>query len=527
MNFFKIYFAESKSKVFFMIILALISSSALLMTTILAKIFIENIEYLNVSYITLWSMTLIIVTFIYFISGFYLKSIGENRGWSVSNLLRYKLASELIRDDNLTENKKIYEIIENDCFRLQKFYSEFFPTLISSVILLVISGATLMFINFKIGLGVFSYFILSTLIVVYLRTKILPLGYEFREKQTDLFTHLVKIYDNFWQIDGLKIAKQQSESLEKKFDYILRPRIKAQVFTVSLWMYIMFSFNLSYIIALIPGGYLAVNDKITFGSLFLLYSTIELINRPIDDIRQQLKNFQDAQLSIQRIKNEFSMKNTNHTNQDKVDIDEVIVNNISVCNEGNLLNYNDLTFNNNSTYLIKGKSGVGKSSLLKIISGAWGYQGQIIINKYFIASNEFLKSNSIYFDQNSKLFDGTIMQNLFIITKSNSYHHIPRRDATIKLILKNLNLNLNEYFEVDKLNSIQRKLIILLRIYIYSCEKKIILIDEFEAGLPNEYLYIVTQVLNEIRENKILIFVSHTNQLENWVDHIYKIQRDE
>lgn len=178
----------------------------------------------------------------------------------------------------------------------------------------------------------------------------------------------------------------------------------------------------------------------------------------------------------------------------------------------------NLTFNQGKTTLILGKSGTGKTTILKLILGLYDYGGNIYVDNVELreANLQYLRNNISVIDQNNVLFNTTIYDNIkygneTIVT-----------NKTIDQIVSNLNidilpdLNTNVGVNGSNLSNGQRQIVMLLRGLIKNT--KIIIFDEPTSALDETTKQKLFNILTKIKENKTIIIVTHDDSINTIAD---------
>ena len=99
----------------------------------------------------------------------------------------------------------------------------------------------------------------------------------------------------------------------------------------------------------------------------------------------------------------------------------------------NLLNNVDFNINRGDVLGIKGKSGVGKSTLVNIILGIIGnYKGEILINEKSFSNNFTMKNFVGYVPQDTYLMDESITKNIALGIDEESIDNVKIDDALKK-----------------------------------------------------------------------------------------------
>lgn len=187
----------------------------------------------------------------------------------------------------------------------------------------------------------------------------------------------------------------------------------------------------------------------------------------------------------------------------------------------------NISFNEGSVVAIQGESGQGKSTLLTILSGLESrYDGEIIYNDKIVSKNELHKYNKEnvgiifqelnlinYLNLKDNIFQGCLVKNKLIdVNKMHEY-----------LDYFNLkDLDLNKY--PTTLSGGQQQRIAIIRALM--SDMKIILADEPTASIDRKNSNIIVNQLKDLakKEDKIVIIITHDNEIAKKCDEIYSIK---
>lgn len=188
-------------------------------------------------------------------------------------------------------------------------------------------------------------------------------------------------------------------------------------------------------------------------------------------------------------------------------------------------NYN-LLINNNEFILVNGKSGVGKSTLFKLLNKEIVLnKGSIKINNINIdnITNDSLKNNICFVNQNEKLFNDSIYNNILLYKKIDKKELDKILDVClIKEFLDKKEINLNFMIEENGFNISggERQKIILARSLLRNTN--FIIFDETmnEIDIDSE-----RKILKNIKTeyNKTIILISHRDNNKDLFDRIISI----
>jgi len=173
----------------------------------------------------------------------------------------------------------------------------------------------------------------------------------------------------------------------------------------------------------------------------------------------------------------------------------------------------------NEKVALIGKSGSGKSSILKLILGFYQpTNGQITINNIPIQkiNRDYLRSNISIVNQNVKLFNRTIIENIAYGTKLSQKQIIQQlQKLNILQVFHNLPNSLQTKVGKygDKLSGGQKQIIYLLRCYFR--QNPIIILDEPTSNIDDFHKKYVIQMIKELTKKSTLIIVSHDATIYN------------
>ena len=165
-------------------------------------------------------------------------------------------------------------------------------------------------------------------------------------------------------------------------------------------------------------------------------------------------------------------------------------------------------FNNNGFYFINGKSGSGKSTLLNLIAklekpttGEIKYSQNINISVVF--QNDNLIGNFTVFDNLNLVSDGVNKINELLI----KFQIADKRDIKVKY------LSGGEQQRVAIIRSIIK-------------DSNVLLFDEATANLDEEVSIQILDLIKEISNDRLVIFISHNyNLLSKYADVIIKLDK--
>jgi ATP-binding cassette subfamily B protein len=192
-----------------------------------------------------------------------------------------------------------------------------------------------------------------------------------------------------------------------------------------------------------------------------------------------------------------------------------------------LFNNLNIEFKQNEKVAIIGKSGSGKSSLIKLIMGYYKINdGEILIDNQNIYDYNIgsVRKNISYINQNTKLFNTSVYDNILYGNheKDKAYINNLIKEMKLENVYKNLENGFETNVGVDgeKLSGGQKQITFLLRELI--ADKKIFIFDEPTSALDDYNKELVLNVIKNIN-NKTVIIITHDMDFIKYVDITYLI----
>jgi len=281
-------------------------------------------------------------------------------------------------------------------------------------------------------------------------------------------------------------------------------------------------------------AYLFLKKELSFTNLLAIFITIIYYLPCIDMVKKALPNMMhyygalssyDSFLEDLNNVNNFDDKKNKNIN---INYGNININNLIFGYDENILfrNFN-LNIKHKEKIAIMGKSGNGKSTLIKLITGYYKISNNMIyidnidINNYNL--NDLRKQIS-YVTQNNKLFNMTILENIQYGNNISRNEIITLcKNINIDNIFKNLKngYDTNVGIEGNNLSGGQRQIIHIIR-EIFQ-KNKIVILDEPTSAIDKENTVNIINAILELSKNSTLILITHDDELLKHVDRIVTI----
>jgi ATP-binding cassette, subfamily B, bacterial len=231
--------------------------------------------------------------------------VGENVGWTATNALRADLARHCLRLDMSFHKAhtpgELIERIDGDVATLDDFLSQFSIRLIGNAVLIVAILALLFREDWRLGLGLLIY----TLIAFAALSSVQRLGTRRwaaeRQADSELFGFLEERMSGTEDIRAAGAEAHTLRRLDVLMDAMLKKNRTAKLVSNLTFVITNFLFVVGYALGLAIGAYLYSQGSVSIGTAFLIVYYIGMLAWPLESIREQAQNLQQASASIERI----------------------------------------------------------------------------------------------------------------------------------------------------------------------------------------------------------------------------------
>ena len=317
-----------------------------------------------------------------------------------------------------------------------------------------------------------------------------------------------------------EMAKLQVHNNEYKINSIKDTRMRMKYWFVAYFIqYVLIGLGL--ITCVIQRGANIEN----IANIVALVSYSQQLCSPLENVGVELGQLQSRAIQFNRLellKPQTKIKNGGNLvkilDLDSICIDKIDLNNIEIKIGSFNKSYQKISFIKNQLTVISGDSGKGKTILLGALLGLKTYKyGEIKINDCVVINSlSDCKNKVSYISQNAMIFDRTITENIaypndkltdrmMYYVKKLNLQHLIKRDTEDINVIKSLSGG------EQKRISIARGMSKVADVYIF---------DEPTNDLDNENVETIIQEITKLKENAIVIVVSHDKRVVCIADKI-------
>lgn len=231
--------------------------------------------------------------------------VGENVGWRATNALRRDLMLFALKLDMSFHNEKtpgdMIERNDSDVLDMAIFFSQFIVRILGNILLLFGILFALYVEDWRIGVALTLYSVLSLWCFNQLRNVAVPHWKAARDADSDMYGFLEE------QLNGTEDIKSSGgipyvmRNLFKFGQVRLVRQRKAGMMSILMVQTWIGLYYVGRTLALVVGFLLFSNNVITLGTAYLLVYYTDAIFRPLREITNEIQNLQKAGGSIGRI----------------------------------------------------------------------------------------------------------------------------------------------------------------------------------------------------------------------------------
>ena len=397
------------------------------------------------------------------------------------------------------------------------------------------------FVEIFINIGVIVYiFILNYyigfiymatfLIVLYIRIRGIVQKKNYQKhcynEQEKTNTILTEMFNGIKDVKLLNLKKTMSNKTNSLFNNVEDLQYKANL---KLDIYIKLTFILEWLsnaLVIFISINLILNNKMTTNDFITIFIYRNSIFSFLDSVTYFLDLISAFNLASDRVFELISVEQPENIKENKSCIGKIEFKNVSFKYDKKLiLNNCNFIINENSFVAIKGKSGVGKTTILNLITGICKVNsGKILIDDVDInsLSDYYLRKNISIVSQDFYLFDMSIKDNLWIVKPEATEQEIIDICKKVKIhdFIETLP---NKYDTIigeggQTLSGGQKQRLALARALLLNT--KIILFDEVTSSMDDDLENFIFSIIENLKDEHTILFVTHKTKLIKKFDEV-------
>lgn len=277
------------------------------------------------------------------------------------------------------------------------------------------------------------------------------------------------------------------------------------------------------LVMLVIGTYLMLDQQLNIGAFIATEIVVLSIMAAVEKLIISLESYYDVIASYAKLTKVTELKEetdgdiqlSQKSNGTEVEFKDV---NFAFQDANPILGDLNFKIKSNSLNVITGNTGTGKSLLLNMMAGFYEpASGAILFDKIPLKNlnKQLLRSEVGLYLENMKVIQGTVLENILLGNSSSDTESVLQ--ISEKIGIENISHLFSNGFYTDisetdsEITFSSRKKILMLRTLLG--EKRLILLENPLAGMPEEFQKKLLQYLHEIKERATIVIVSSDQNL--------------
>lgn len=434
-----------------------------------------------------------------------------------SNLLvnRYFLANPL--NVNKLHSSYLLELLQIDTAKISEYGGWDTVVLIQAII----SGFIAMFSFAMISWEILALLILLGCIPIFLNTKYAKKNRNIFEKVRKLYEEkaemTINVIDNYIVLKLYDAIAQSIEQIMNKHNEMMD--VQEQVYFNNErvdFVHDLIYQGLYKIVILIGGMYLYRKGEVTIGAIAFMLSMSEGLAFFLNDVGMYYRNVQELNISKDKIQNciNNSLDVVEFSNHNNDKLKSITLQNVSFKYSDNEMIFERVNYQfvSSHNYLILGKNGVGKSTLLKLIFRLYlPCNGKIFYNENELQT--LCDTRISFVPQEPRIFSGTLKENLLDEGMKSGIQEIKKVLQIVRL--DNLDIEGCEIEENgNNFSKGQLARIVLARALLQKPD--FLLLDEVDANIDEIMLNNILHDIKKWNKECCIIAISHNESYASY-----------
>jgi len=231
--------------------------------------------------------------------------VAETVSWAATNALRADLVAHLLRLDATFHTAhtpgELIERVDGDVAALARFFSRFVVYVLGNGILVLGVLALLVHVDWRVGLGLSAFVALALTAMLRIRAAATPFSAAERQASADFYGFLGEYLAGMEDIRSSGAAafvlRRCAEVMRPWLDVTLQAGMRGYAIGASS----QGLFALGTAAAFALSAMLFKEGTLTIGTVYLIFRYTELLRQPIEQIRDEVQDLQQADASMGRV----------------------------------------------------------------------------------------------------------------------------------------------------------------------------------------------------------------------------------
>jgi ATP-binding cassette, subfamily B, bacterial len=528
------YLGPQRRAVLLMTMLLLTSIALQLVGPQLARSFIDAVHVGMREETLIWlALAFLLVSVVQAVMSVLATYWSERVAWTATNALRADLAAHLVQMD-LSFHKartpgELIERVDGDVSALAGFFSEFVVQLVGSVLLLLGVLVAVYLVDTRLGLAFTAFAVLALVLLGWVRRLGTPHWKEDRQRSAAFYGYVGEVLT---ATEDIRSSGAVPYAMRRFFAHLRAwwpVRRRAGLWSQAIMMAAIAAFAVEEAIAYGLGGSLYQGRALSLGAVYLVVAYTALLAAPIETIRTQLQDLQQADAAIARVRELLETKSRLGDGTEDLPGGALEVafravrfryedadgqNLEGSRREERVWVLQDLSFRLAAGRVLGllGRTGSGKTTIARLLFRLYDpQQGEVRVGGINVrrAGLAALRARVGLVTQDVQLFEASLRDNLtfFDPAISDRQLHLVLETLGLKPWVERLPNGLETMISASSLSAGEAQLVALARVFLK--DPGLVILDEASSRLDLATEALLERALNTLLEGRTAIIIAH------------------
>ena len=465
--------------------------------------------------------------------------VTEDVKWRATNWLRNDLSDHCMRLDMSFHNEftpgAMIERVDGDVQELSEFMSQFVLRVLANALLLVGILILLYREQWQIGLAFTLYSVVMFTILIRTVKIGVPFWEAEREASSQMFGYIEEWLNGTEDIRASGGIEYVLDRLRRAIYSLFLATRKAFFAGMLTWGLSGMLFTVNLALALGIGAYFLQAGAITIGTVYLIMSYSNTLQRPIQQLSRQLQDLQAATASIGRIRELMALESAVPDAHDAVQLPtgplRVEFDDVSFGYNASepVLRHVDFTLAPGRVLGLLGRTGSGKTTITRLLFRLYDPQTGIIrLGEHNLrgAPLDSIRQRVGMVTQEVQLFQASVRDNLTFFNPAIDDEHILEALEVLGMgdWYRSLESGLDTRLDAGgrSLSAGQAQLLAFTRVFLK--DPGLVILDEASSRLDPVTEYLIERAIDRLLHNRTGIIVAHRLATVQRADEIMILQ---
>lgn len=424
----------------------------------------------------------------------------------------------------------IMEVINGDSHVISELLTNTFLTTISNVITAIAMIVYLAILQWDLLLIIIVLQLVIIPVQALFGNKIYKLSSKYRELYGENVSLSQEFLANATRFIGGGLKPFFNKKYNKSLENIFKADIKLTTMTTINSSLVSLLSTMVFVAIIGIGGYKVTAGAITIGTLIVFIQSSQSLLEPLFQLVNLKIELDKSMPSIERVK-ELADSPIEKAAGDKCEhISSITMRGVDFAYDENnnvLQNFN-ATFNSGNLYVIKGRSGIGKTTVCNLLLRLWKIDnGEILINgnNIYDLDVDSLRKSITFVPQEDFVLNTSLYENIVLDSMGITEDDVKKALRFAQLDDFNDNEKLNEIAGESGVNISggQRQRLAIARAFIR--DSSVIIFDEPTSALDSENESRILENLKSLSKDKIIIVISHSQNVIESGEIVYDFEK--